>query len=98
VAAYLLFETLRTWCRERQLVKARGRQRTDSTYILAAVRALNRLEVVNEAMCHALNTLALVAPECLRATSPPDWRDRYTRRPEDNRLPTALAGPRRDWH
>jgi transposase len=62
-AESLLFDTLLTWCRERQLVKARGRQRTDSTHILAAVRALNRLEVVGETMRHALNTLAVVAPE-----------------------------------
>ena len=29
--------------RERGLLKARGRQRTDSTHVLAAVRKLNRL-------------------------------------------------------
>jgi transposase len=88
-AESLLFETLLTWCRNRQLVKARGRQRTDSTHILAAVRALNRIEVVGETMRHALNTLAVVAPEWLRAVSPPEWRDRYTRRAEDDRLPTT---------
>jgi transposase len=86
-AESLLFDTLLTWCRERQLVKARGRQRTDSTHILAAVRALNRIEVVGETMRHTLNTLAVVAPEWLRAVSPPDWRDRYARRAEDDRLP-----------
>jgi transposase len=90
-AAYLLFDTLLTWCRNRHLVKARGRQRTDSTHILAAVRALNRIEVVGETMRHALNTLAVVAPEWLRAVSHPDWRDRYTRRAEDDRLPTTQA-------
>ncbi len=88
-AEYLLFETLLTWCRTRQLVKARGRQRTDSTHILAAVRALNRIEVVGETLRHALNTLAVVAPEWLRTVSPPDWKDRYTRRAEDDRLPTT---------
>jgi transposase len=62
-AEYLLFDTLLSWCRDRQLVKARGRQRTDSTHILAAVRALNRIEVVGDTMRHALNTLAVVAPE-----------------------------------
>jgi transposase len=62
-AESLLFDMLLTWCRDRQLVKARGRQRTDSTHILAAVRALNRLEVVGETMRQALNTLAVVAPE-----------------------------------
>jgi transposase len=62
-AEYRLLETLLTWCRDRQLVKARGRQRTDSTHVLAAVRALNRIEVVGETLRHALNTLAVVAPE-----------------------------------
>jgi transposase len=41
-AESLLFDTLLTWCRDRHLVNARGRQRTDSTHILAVVRALNR--------------------------------------------------------
>jgi transposase len=36
-AESLLFDTLLAWCRGRQLVNARGRQRTDSTHILAAV-------------------------------------------------------------
>jgi transposase len=90
-AESLLFEMLLTWCRSRQLVKARGRQRTNSTHILAAVRALNHLEVVGETMRHALNTLAIVAPEWLRAASSPDWRDRYARRAEADRLPTTQA-------
>ena len=51
-AESLLFDTLLTWCHEHQLIKARGRQRTDSTHILAAVRALNRLEVVGETLRH----------------------------------------------
>jgi transposase len=87
-AAALLFETLRTWCRNRRLVKARGRQRTDSTHILATVRALNRLEGVGDPLRHTLKTLAVVAPEWLRAVSPPEWRARYTRRAEEDRLPT----------
>jgi transposase len=90
-AESLLFETLLTWCCNRQLVRARGRQRTDSTHILAAVRALNRIEVVGETLRHALNALAVVAPEWLRAVSHPDWRERYTRRAEDDRLPTTQA-------
>jgi transposase len=90
-AESLLFETLLAWCRDRQLVKARGRQRTDSTHILAAVRALNRVEVVGETMRHALHTLAVVAPEWLLAASHPDGKDRYARRAEDDRLPTTHA-------
>jgi transposase len=55
------------------------------------VRALNRIEVVGETMRHAMNTLAVVAPEWLRAVSHPDGRDGYTRRTEDDRLPTTHA-------
>jgi transposase len=62
-AESLLCETLLPWCRDRHLVKARGRQRPDSTHILAAVRALNRSAVVGETWRHALNSLAVVAPE-----------------------------------
>ncbi len=47
---YLLFDHLLAWCRARDLLGAGGRQRTDSTLILAAVRALNRIEVVGEMM------------------------------------------------
>jgi transposase len=83
----LLFDALLTWGRDRQLVKARGRQRTDSTHIRAAVRALHRIEVVGEALRHALNTRAVVAPEWLRAVSPPAWGDCYARRAADDRFP-----------
>jgi transposase len=38
---------------------------------------------------HALNKLAVVAPQWLRAVSHPDWQDRYARRAEDDRLPTT---------
>lgn len=85
-AEYLLFDTLLNWCRDRQLVKAGGRQRTDSTHILAAVRALNRMELVGETMCHALNHLAVAAPDWLQTVSQREWLDRYARRPEDDRL------------
>ena len=46
--------------RELGLLKARGRQRTDSTVVLGAVRDLNRLELVGETMRHALNSLPLL--------------------------------------
>jgi transposase len=42
-AERLLLDTLLSDLRERGLVKARGRQRTDSTHVLADVRKLNRL-------------------------------------------------------
>ncbi len=88
-AETLLLDTLLTWCREHKLLGARGRQRTDSTHILAAVRALNRIELVGETLRHVLNDLAVVAPDWLRALSPPAWVERYARRAEDDRLPTG---------
>jgi len=76
------------------LLKARGRQRTDSTHVLAAIRTLNRLELVAETLRAALNALAVVVPDWLRGIAPPDWYERYDRRIEDMRLPET--GPKRD--
>ena len=83
----LLFETLLEQFRQRKLLKARGTQRTNSAHVLAAVRALNRLEGVGETLRHALNCLATVAPEWLLAQSQPEWLQRYGHRFEDERLP-----------
>jgi transposase len=80
--------------REGGLLKARGRQRTDSTHVLAAVRDLNRVELLAEALRAALNALAVAAPDWLRALAPPEWYERYGRRIEDARLPET--GPKRD--
>ncbi len=87
----LLFEALLTRCGEAGLVRARGRQRTDSTAVLAAIRTLNRLELVDEALRHALHTLATVEPEWLRRACPPDWAARYGRRLADHRRPLTPA-------
>lgn len=84
-----LLTTLLTQRTDRGLVKARGTQRTDSTHILAAVRSLNRLELLIETVRHALNRLAAVAPTWLRTRIHPDWADRYSHRAENFRLPTA---------
>jgi transposase len=71
----------------RGLLKARGQQRTDSTHVLAAIRELNRLELVGETMRHALNSLATVAPDWLRTQVSADWFQRYGPRFEMHRLP-----------
>ena len=73
--------------REGGLLKARGRQRTDSTHVLATVRTLNRLELVGETLRAALNAIAVAAPDWLRAIASSDWHERYDRRVEDMRLP-----------
>src|SRR5437762_3644838 len=84
-----LLDTLLERCRELELIRERGRQRTDSTHVLAAVRVLNRLERVGETVRHALNTVAEVAPEWLRRHAAPEWYDRYGRRMENYRFPKA---------
>jgi hypothetical protein len=73
----------------RGLVKARGKQRTDSTYVLAAVRDLSFLELVAETLRAALDDLAAVAPDWLCAVAKPVWFERYGRRVEDYRLPKS---------
>jgi len=88
-AEYLFLDNLLTLLRERGLLKARGQQRTDSTHVLAAIRTLNRLMLVGETMRFALNQLAQVVPDWLRALSPPAWFERYSRRVEEYRLPSA---------
>src|SRR4051794_23128897 len=43
-------EKLLDRCQAAGLLKARGRQRTDATHVLAAVRAMNRLELLAETL------------------------------------------------
>jgi transposase len=70
--ARLLFDGLLARLREAKRVKARGRQRTDSTHVLAAVQARHRLECVGETLRHALDTLARIAPDWVREPAEPD--------------------------
>ena len=57
-----LFEQLLLLFKDQGLVKAKGRQRTDATHILAAIHVLNRLECIGETLRRALNTLATSDP------------------------------------
>src|SRR4051812_27172726 len=82
-----LLDTLLQRCRDLGLIRRRGRQRTDSTHVLAAARVLNRLERVGETMRAALNELAVIAPDWLQALSPGEWSRRYGRRVENYHLP-----------
>src|SRR3954467_10044712 len=90
-AELLLLDTLLDRCRELELIRQRGRQRTDSTHVLAAVRPLNRLERVGETMRAALNDLAVLAPDWLQTLAPPEWYQRYGRRVENYHLPKTEA-------
>jgi transposase len=90
-AERLLLDLLVDRLRDLGLIKQRGRQRTDSTHVLAAVRVLNRLERVGETLRAALNELAAMAPEWLRALAPPEWYPRYGSRVENYGLPKTDA-------
>lgn len=73
------------------LVTERGRQRTDATHILAAVRDLTRLELVTEAMRAALEELSGRAPGeigLLISVEAPEWGRRYGRAARLGKNPT----------
>ncbi|MEU5431688.1 IS1182 family transposase [Streptomyces olivoreticuli] len=61
----IVFDRLVDHCREAGLVGAGGRQRTDSTHVISAVRDLNRLELAGESVRAALEALAVAAPAWL---------------------------------
>ena len=82
-----LFDNLLQRFKEKDLLKGHHQQRTDSTHVLAAVRKLNRLELVGETIRRALNDLATVAPEWLLRHVEEDWFERYEDRFEMMRLP-----------
>jgi transposase len=86
-AEHIMFETLLKLFKERNLLKAGGRQRTDSTHVLAAVRHLNRIELVGQTLYHVLDLLAQVAPDWLRMQVSTDWHERYNQRFSNYRFP-----------
>ena len=87
----LLLQAMLDCFKGKKLLKARGKQRTDSTHILASIRVVNRLELVGETLHHTLNILAEVAPEWLPQQITPDWFKRYGQRIDNARLPNEEA-------
>lgn len=85
----MLLDALLDRCKAQGLLKVRGRQRTDATHVLGALRVLNRLELVAETLRAALNAVAQAAPEWLRAWTPQEWFARYGHRIEESRLPKS---------
>jgi transposase len=83
----LLLEPILQVCREHKWLKAGGKQRTDSSFVLAKVRGLSSLESVGESLRAALNELAEVEPDWLLTVIHPDWFDRYVHRFELQRFP-----------
>ena len=88
-AEHLLLDAMLTVFKEQGWLKERQRHRTDSTHVLAKVRAIHRLMCVGEAMRFALNSLAIVAGEWLLTQSDPEWVDRYGHRIEESHLPRS---------
>src|SRR5947209_2261443 len=78
-------------CQARGLLEARGRQRSDTTHVLAAIRTLDRLDLVGETLRAALNELAGVRPDRPRAVAPKAWYERHALRVEAGRLPRTAA-------
>ena len=86
-----LLEQLLAILRAHKLVQARGRARTDSTDVVAAIRTMHRLERGIETLRAALNSLATVVLAWLQATAPVAWLERYGLRAEDARFPQQEA-------
>ncbi|SCE12511.1 Transposase, partial [Streptomyces sp. di50b] len=78
------------------LLRSGGRQRTDSTHVLAAVRTLNRMEFVGETLRAALEALAAAAPDWLSALVTADWVKRYGARVDSWRFPKG-ENVRTEW-
>jgi transposase len=91
---YMLLEQLLERAKAQGWLKAGRRQRTDSTYILAAIQRLNRIELVGQTMQHALNEIARCEPEWLKEHTPFEWWDRYAKKLDDYRLPKTETARR----
>jgi len=74
------------------LVRTGGRQRTDSTHVLGAIRMLNRLELAGETLRAALEALAVAAPGWLAGVIDESWQQVYGARIDDLHLPASQAG------
>jgi transposase len=72
------------------LIGAGGRQRTDSTHVISAVRDLNRLELAGESVRACLEALSVAAPSWLAGViDVAEWAHRYGPRIDSWRLPTS---------
>ncbi|MDQ7909432.1 IS1182 family transposase [Phytohabitans sp. ZYX-F-186] len=88
-AERLIFDRVLGILREAGMLGGARRQRSDSTHVLAAVRSLNRLELVGETLRAALEALAGVAGPWLAGWVPTDWYERYGPRIDQWRLPKS---------
>ncbi len=86
-----IFQALLERLIEQGLLRSGDRQRTDSTHVLAAIRAMNRLELAGETVRAALEALATAAPDWLTAVIEESWAQRYRARIDSWRLPASAT-------
>ena len=87
-----VFVTMLTVLVDKGLVGAGGKQRTDSTHVISAVRDLNRLELAGESVRACLEALTVAAPHWLATViDVAEWAHRYGPRVDGWRLPTSAA-------
>lgn len=90
--AELVLDVLLDRLVERGLIKAGGKQRTDSTHVISAVRDLDRTELAGESVRACLEALAVAAPQWLAdALDVPGWAKRYPVSTVSWRLPGSKA-------
>jgi hypothetical protein len=74
------------------LIKAGGKQGTDPTHVISAVRDLDRIELAGESVRACLEALAVAAPQWLTsAIDVRGWAKRYPVRTVSWRLPGSKA-------
>lgn len=85
----ILLEKVLERCETLGLLKGKNKQRTDSTYVVAAIQVLTLLELVGETMRRVLDEAAQIAPDWLRQHIKPEWFKRYGRQWGGCRLPSG---------
>jgi transposase len=90
----VVFDRLVARLQERGLLKGGGRQRTDSTHVLARIRDLNRLELAGETVRAALEALAAASPGWLAGVIDASWQKVYGQRIDNLHLPESETARR----
>jgi transposase len=87
-----LFARMLAVLADKGLLTAGGKQRTDATHVLSAVRDLNRLELAGETVRATVEALAAAAPDWLcQAIEVGEWNQRYGERASSWRFPSSAA-------
>jgi IS5 family transposase len=74
---------------EKGLLASRGKQRTDSTHIIAEVRQLNQIELVGESVRACVEALAAADPGWVTARLDAGWQRRSRARVDSWRMPAS---------